>query len=234
MQDLGSGNIIDYLRELESRHEVRHECERLMTVSISRFFRDKQLWDFLQKEILPGLIEAHKEKIEIWSAGCASGEEVYSLKILWESLRKSMATLPELEIIATDMNPITLERAKEGVYPATSLKEVPEHYRSRYFLSKRGGKRYIIKDLLKEGIMWRVHHFIRDPLESRFHMILLRNNLLTYYGDDDQKRSLKRILTRLCPGGFLIIGSQEKLSYETHELQKYSSHSYIFRKLKEC
>lgn len=231
MQELGCGNVSDYLRELDKNHEARHECNRLMTVSISRFFRDKGLWDTLQKEILPGLIEAHKEKIVIWSAGCASGEEVYSLKILWDSLGKSMSCLPEMEITATDINPSYLERAKDGVYPSSSLREVPEELRSKYFQSKRGGKRYIVQDVLRGGIMWKVHNLISDPLESQFHIILLRNNLLTYYEDEDQKCALKNVVANLWPGGFLILGSHEKLPYEINELQYYGSLTCIFKKM---
>lgn len=79
MNVLGCHDISAYLLELDRSDKLRHECELLMTVSISRFFRDGKLWEVLQTGILPGLIEKSVEKMRVWSAGCASGEEVYSI-----------------------------------------------------------------------------------------------------------------------------------------------------------
>lgn len=230
MVALNCSNMAQYLIELDRSKEVRDECDRLMTVSISRFFRDKGMWEFLLAEILPGLIEENPEKISVWSAGCASGEEVYSLKIISDPVLSSNGPSPELIITATDMNPLYLERARTGLYPESSLKEIPEGLRSNYFHPKEGGKYYRIKDLLKRGLIWRVHNFLSSTLEARFQIIFLRNNLLTYYQDEIKRAALKRMLASLCPGGFLIIGSHETLPFETPELYNYGSLSYIFRK----
>ena len=104
MSDLGCHNMATYLIELATNEDARQICERLMTVSISRFFRDKKLWEILQNKIIPQLIERPQEKINVWVAGCASGEEVYSLRIIWEDLRPTYPHLPNMEILATDLN----------------------------------------------------------------------------------------------------------------------------------
>ena len=135
MQILYCTNMAEYLLELDRNDEARDECKRLMTVSISRFFRDQRLWELLQNEILPVLIEKYSDKTRVWSAGCASGEEVYSFKILWDYLATSNSHLPGLEITATDMNPEYIKRAEDGVYSDSSLKEVPEQFRFVYFPS---------------------------------------------------------------------------------------------------
>ena len=114
MSDLGCQNMAVYLNELATNENARQICERLMTVSISRFFRDRKLWEILQNEIIPQLFETPQEKINVWVAGCASGEEVYSLKIILEELRRNYTHLPNMEIIATDLNPQYLNRAKVG------------------------------------------------------------------------------------------------------------------------
>jgi len=230
MQDLGCRNVSAYLVELDRRDDARLDCERLMTVSISRFFRDRKLWETLQKEILPVLVEKHNERIRVWSAGCASGEEAYSLKILWDFLAADTCRLPELEVLATDMNPAYLERAKAGVYPLTSLKEVPEELRSIYFqvLTKR--KRYAVKSSLKKGIMWQKHHLLSDPPGSQFHIIFLRNNLLTYYKDELKQLAFRKVVDCLCMGGFLVIGLHERLPFETTDLHPLNSLSYVFKK----
>jgi len=220
----------EYLLELDNSGTVRNQCERLMTVSISRFFRDKGMWETLRKEILPGLLKTHVEKISIWSAGCASGEEVYSLKILWDTLIFPNTPSPELSTTATDMNPIHLKRARDGIYRLSSLKEVPEHFLSKYFKPEEEGKLYSIKASLKNGVSWQIHNLLSDIPESKFQIIFVRNNLLTYYEDEVKKPALKNLLTHLCPGGFLIIGSHEKLPFETSELRHYGAFSYIFKK----
>ncbi|MBW2033175.1 MAG: hypothetical protein JRI94_06210, partial [Deltaproteobacteria bacterium] len=184
MHLLGCQDVSAYMLELDRSHKKRHECELLMTVSISRFFRDRKLWEVLQTEILPGLIEKRVKKIRVWSAGCASGEEVYTLKILWDGLAASNPHLPELEITATDINPIYLKRARAGVYPSSSLKEVPEGFRSVYFEAQAGTRLYAIRTSMKNGVIWQVGHLLYDQPDSQFDLIFLRNNLLTYYLDE--------------------------------------------------
>jgi chemotaxis methyl-accepting protein methylase len=201
-----------------------------MTVSISRFFRDSKVWEVLEAQILPDLIKSERNELQVWIAGCASGEEVYSLKILWESLISTSERSPELVITATDMNPVYLERAGAGIYQASSLKEVPEKVRSVYFIKKAGGKSYMIKDSLKSGISWQVGNLLYDTPESQFHIIFLRNNLLTYYKDNIIQTALKKIIASLSSGGFLIIGSHESLPFEIKEINQYGSFSYIFKK----
>jgi chemotaxis protein methyltransferase CheR len=230
MHQLGCQNIAAYLYKLEKSHGARAECERLMTVSISRFFRDRKLWQILQMEILPGLIETHRQKIFVWSAGCASGEEVYSLKILWDDLNASIPHLPELEITATDLNPVYLERARAGVYPSSSLKEVPEQFLSAYFHTQKSMELYEIKPSLKKGIIWQTQHLLSDPTGSQFHIIFLRNNLLTYYQDRLKKPAFSKVINQLSASGFLIIGSHERLPSETSALIPYGSLSYVFEK----
>lgn len=229
MHDLGCHNLAAYLLELDKSDEERKQCERLMTVSISRFFRDIKLWEVLQRDILPELIESNREKISVWSAGCASGEEVYSLKILWEDLMVSNVHLPELEVTATDMNPVYLERARAGIYPGSSLKEVPEHLKSIYFSAQPGGKLYAVKASLKKGVIWQKHHLLSDPPGPQFHLIFLRNNLLTYYQDELERPALKEVINHLRAGGFLIIGSHEKMPFENRDLHPIGSLSYIFK-----
>lgn len=194
------------------------------------FFRDKGMWAVLGEEILRGLMNRHLEKISFWSAGCASGEEVYSLKILWDTLLLTDRPSPVLSITATDVNPVCLKRAKDGVYPLSSLKEVPERLLSKYFQFQEKGKCYSINASLKNGISWRMHNLLTDIPESGFHIIFLRNNLLTYYVDEVKQPVMKKLLTRLRPGGFLIIGSHEKLPFETFGLSQYRAFPYIFKK----
>lgn len=230
MKDLGCQNVATYLIELATNEEERHICERLMTVSISRFFRDKKLWETLQNEIVPQLIERPQEKISVWGAGCASGEEVYSLKIIWEDLRPTYPHLPNMEIMATDLNPQYLERAKAGAYPSSSLKELPEKLICLYFHKQTEKNFYLVKALLKNGIVWKNHNLLNDPPGDKFDLIFLRNNLLTYYNDVIKISVLRKVTDCLSDNGFLIIGSHEKLPAKIRDLLSATQLSYVFRK----
>ena len=140
MQQLGCHDVRAYLKLLNNDPKVKEQNEYLMTVSISRFFRDREFWIVLEEKILPGLFTNEDRKIKVWSAGCACGEEVYSFKILWERLEKHVCTLPMMEILATDLHPAYLKAARSGVYSSSSLKDVGHEDKQRFF-SKTDRKR---------------------------------------------------------------------------------------------
>ncbi|MFO8083611.1 MAG: CheR family methyltransferase [Desulfobacterales bacterium] len=231
MDDLGCRSFSAYLMELDKSDEVGKKCELLLTVSISRFFRDRELWQSLEKKILPELIHKNSEKINVWSAGCACGDEVYSFKIVWDDLQNSVGHLPKLELIATDMNPENLDIARAGIYSSSSLKEVTKEFQTRYFKKKKGKKVFEINAWLKKDIVWKIHHLLYDPPGSKFDIIFLRNNVLTYYEDLLKKKAFRKILDSLAPFGFLIIGSHESLPFETRELTEIKPHPFVFRKI---
>jgi chemotaxis protein methyltransferase CheR len=230
MQQLRCPNMESYLDLIACNDEQRRECERRMTVSISRFFRDRKLWLDLENEILPRLLEAEKEKLKVWSAGCACGEEVYSFMIVWDRLKARLKNVPKLELIATDMHPDYIEKAKAGIYTKSSLKEIPEEMRDAYFDRKKGGNRYDIKPMLKNKIAWQIRNMFSDPPGSGFQVIFSRNNLLTYYRRDLIKAPLTKILESLNSGGWLIIGSHEKLPDESAGLTRNFSTPWAYRK----
>jgi chemotaxis methyl-accepting protein methylase len=168
--------------------------------------------------------------LRVWSAGCACGEEVYSLKIVWEQMRLSGSILPEIEINETDLNPQTLQRAKEGKYPRSSLKQVSKRRRESCFRVKRGGRQYWINESLKSGIRWLVLDLFAPPPETGFHLIFIRNNLLTYFQAERILPALDQILESLAAGGYLVIGSHERLPYEKPALQLSATLPYVFQK----
>ena len=233
MSELGCQNISDYLIKLDESDDLRKKCELLLTVSISRFFRDREFWRSLEKKILPELIHKNSEKINIWSAGCACGDEVYSFKIVWDDLKNRVAHLPKLELIATDMNPDYLDIARAGIYSSSSLKEVTKEFQKKYFKKKKGKNLYEINAFLKKDVIWKIHHLLSDPPGSKFDIIFLRNNILTYYEDLLKKKAFKKILDSLAPFGYLIIGSHESLPFETRELTEIKPHTFVFRKVAE-
>jgi len=231
MKSIELSNIEAFLAELDKNDGIRHQCELLMTVSISRFFRDREFWQGFKENILPEFIDGDRYKIKFWSAGCACGEEVYSLKIIWNMLNESYLNLPDLEVLATDINPIYLERARTGIYPPSSLKEVTKEIQSRYFKQMSGKKLFEVKASLKKDITWKVHHLLSDPPGSDFDIIFLRNNVLTYYKEELKKEAFRKVLGSLALNGFLVIGCHEKIPVEAENLICDSHVPYVLRKV---
>ncbi len=230
LKTLGCRNMAEYLMVLDQDEEARHNAELLMTVSISRFFRDKEFWKTFETRLLPELIEKNRHQIKVWSAGCACGDEVYSFKIVWDRLTEKLLPRPELEFIATDLNSAYLDRARIGIYSASSLKEVQKEIRSKYFTKHAGKQQYAIHASLVNNITWKTHHLLNRPPGTGFHIIFLRNSILTYYGDPLKKQALYNVTGSLAPQGLLIIGSHETLPEGIINLVNVPPHPFVFRK----
>jgi chemotaxis protein methyltransferase CheR len=230
MQQLGCRNVTAYLHILERNKEVRQHCEGLMTVSVSRFFRDRMLWKILEDHIVPEILSENRKKVKFWDAGCACGEEAYSMKILWGTLRSQFDDMPDIEIWGTDINPDYLRRAREGIYSISSIKEVEQNLRKIYFIFQKDENVFRINPSLQKGIFWKVHNMVHAFEENNFHIIFLRNNLLTYYGDEIKRPAFQKVVKSLAQGGFLVIGSHEKMPFESIHLRPFYDQTYIFRK----
>ena len=231
MHQLGCQTVEAYLLVLGRDSGVRYHCERLMTVSISRFFRDPGLWRTLADEILPMIFKENTMSMKVWSAGCACGEEAYSMKILCEMMASRVKQMPDVEIWATDMNPDYLKRAQTGIYSASSLKELPQALRTRYFRPAQQQHAYRINEPLKKGLIWRVHNLLSDPPDSQFQLIFLRNSLLTYYRDALKLPALEKVVDSLAQGGFLVIGRHEKIPSKVPGLLPFGGYSLFAKAL---
>jgi chemotaxis protein methyltransferase CheR len=207
MEEVGCPNVEAYLELITASPVEKRICERLLLVTISRFFRDRQLWHHLGESLLPHLIEAFNAPVCLWSAGCACGEEAYSLAILWAQLPAA----PRLELLATDMQPECLNRAKAGIYPRSSLKALSGDLRERHFRVRKGGRQFCIQPKSLPPIQWQVHNLFEPPPPGSFHLILLRNNLLTYHRGARLATALERIAAVMVPDGYLIVGTHEHL-----------------------
>ncbi len=232
MRELGLPTMDDYLQALTDP-EILKKVERLMSVSISHFFRDQNLWRTLEEEILPDITAGRSEKIHAWSAGCALGQEAYSLAIKWDMLKKKRSALPELRILATDINPGCIGKAMAGVYGRSSIKGLSDEIKSAYFHASEDRKDCCVADYLKKYIAWEVHDLMKErPPAEGFQIILLRNSLFTYHRPECISSVFMNVLDSLDDGGFFIIGSRERLPSQTHTLSPFKGSSYIFQKTK--
>jgi chemotaxis protein methyltransferase CheR len=232
MQQVQCKNIGEYLHTLDSDEELRNQFECEMSVSVSRFFRDRFLWKIIEDQIVPEILKKNRRNVKFWAAGCACGEEAYSFKILWESLEGSFDCMPGLEIWATDINPAYIRRAQDGIYPLSSLKEVPQEFKGIYFTLNGKEGLYRISQSLKKGIVWKVHNLSFELGEFDFQIIFLRNSILTYYQDKLKQSAFQKVIGSLARCGFLIIGSHEELPAESKVLLPFSGRPYIFKKIR--
>ncbi len=234
MRALDCSDIEAYLDRLNAVRPVREACIRRMAVPISRFMRDRAFWAALKTEWLPELHRSFGSRLKAWSAGCACGEEAYSLAMTVFEHRADLSgdTDFSMEILATDLNPVCLAKARAGIYSASSLREVSDELIDRYFKALRRRRRYCIRPDLGGLITWRRGR-IEAALPNRgFHLVLMRNNVLTYFEAPARKQVLAHVLTGLLPGGMLVIGERETLPAGRHGLANVSrSLPYVYRKV---
>ncbi len=231
MHQVHCRDISAYLEVLDREPVRRQECELLMTVSISRFFRDPRLWVMLESQWLPDIIAKRPKNLKVWSAGCGCGQEPYSFKIVWEHLKENYDFLPSLNLMATDRHPQYLEYARNGVYNFSSLKAVANEDRAAFFESRKGAKKIAIRAELKSDIHWEIHHLLTDPPGKNYDIVFLRNNVLTYYRQEIRKEAVISVLNCLASGGLFIIGCHEVLPLETDRLISVDRFPYVFRRI---
>jgi chemotaxis protein methyltransferase CheR len=222
-----------YQEYLLSHPSEWRQLDSLCFITISRFYRDKKVFQILQHQILSSLAmqvsAAERPVLEIWSAGCCSGEEAYTIKILWEiEVKHNLKSEIDMHIIATDNSNQLLRRAEAGEYTAGSLKALPDHLLREAFYFKH--QNYHIKPFLKEGILFRQQDIRQKLPDQMFNLILCRNLVFTYFEKKLQKEILDRLVKRLKYGGFLIIGSHEKLPVQHSNLNPYENSDLIFKK----
>ena len=210
-------DVSSYREYLHHHSEEWEVLDELCRVTISRFFRDKRVFSTLQLEILPELVRKMKQRgeegniLRIWSAGCAAGEEPYSLKILWElDVKQHAADMqPRLEIVATDSDPQMLDRAARACYPYSSIKNIPEDWRQLAFDKSNG--EFCLLPRFQQGLNFMRHDVRVETPPGVFDLILCRNLVMTYFEPDLQRQVLRRLENVLKPEGMLIIGIHERL-----------------------
>jgi chemotaxis methyl-accepting protein methylase len=230
MQALGCQCLESYLDAIAASPRARRACLRRLSVPISRFMRDAAFWETLAHQILPDLVHRFGAPLAVWSAGCACGEEAYSLAITARTARAHMPlnrTL--LTILASDRNPAFLNRAREGVYPRSSFRELSAEQLTRHFTALKGRRRFRIRAEHKAGIDWLCCDIESLPSTTCFNLILLRNNILTYCDPAGRERGLRRVLAHLHPGGVLVIGERERLPAAAKGLNAAFGLPYVFK-----
>jgi chemotaxis protein methyltransferase CheR len=202
LDELGLAGFDAYRARLDADPAEWQVLRALTPITISRFARDRAVFDALGRDVVPALERAARaagrERLRAWSAGCASGEEAHTLALLW----------PAMDVLATDVHAPAVERARRGRYPASSLRELTAAERERGFVIDDG------ENAVRPEIAARVRvarHDLRDarPPTAPFDLVLCRNAAFTYLDGDAQRAVLARLADALVPGGALVVGLHE-------------------------
>ncbi len=197
-------SYIDLLRDSDEEKEILYNE---MFIGVTSFFRDLEAFDILEEKII-SKFDFSKGIIRIWSAGCSTGEEVYSIAIkLLEYIEKNHINC-EIKIFATDIDQRALEFAGTGYYPDSLMTDVQSDYIYKYFDKKSDG--YQIKDKLRKMVVFAKHNILKDPPFSKLDLLVCRN-LFIYLKSFEQQNILNSFYYSLYPNGYLWLGSSESI-----------------------
>ncbi|MFO7755032.1 MAG: protein-glutamate O-methyltransferase CheR [Bacteroidales bacterium] len=218
MSKTGTDNYAEYFDYIQSEPDEYDRLIDVLTINVSRFFRDPLCFGYLEKIIIPPLIEKklsnNEHEIRIWSAGCASGEEAYTMAIIMTDMLERTKDPVNVSIFATDINEKSLQTAREGTYNAPALEEIKFGLLGKYFVY-HPDKTYTVIPRIRDSVYFSSYDLLdrktgvpRDSLFGGFDIVLCRN-VLIYYEKEIQEIIFKKLLRSLNPGGILMLGEAE-------------------------
>jgi len=232
LAELGLDDLDGYRAHLAARPDEWPVLDGLCRVVISRFYRDRLVYAALTDQVLPALAAdvrgTDDGTVHCWSVGSASGEEPYTLAIIWRQLLAARYPGVELAILGTEVDAQLLDRASRACYAAGTLRNLPEALRSAAF--HQNGELYCL-----HGDIQALVRFSRQDVRAAlpagpFQLILCRNLVFTYFDEALQRRLLDQLLARLAPGGWLVLGVHEGLPVHPAELVVVSERLGLYRK----
>ncbi len=232
LQQLQLPNIDTYRDYLEDHPAEWATLETSCWISISRFYRDRSVFQYLESDVLPQLAQcvaaAQGQELRCWSAGCAGGEEPYTLAIIWKQSLASRYPMLQFRVVATDIDPQAIQRAQRACYHASSVKQLPVKWRDRAFHAI--DDELCLKEEYRASVMFRVQDIRERAPEGTFHLILCRNLVFTYFDENLQREALQTLTRSLTSGGALIIGQLERLAEGSWGLEAWSKRLGAYRK----
>jgi two-component system CheB/CheR fusion protein len=210
MGEVGIGDYESYVDYLEANPREFNELFNTILINVTGFFRDKDAWDYLAAEIVPEVIEKvpEEEQIRIWSAGCASGEEAYTIAIVLLEALGEEEFKRRVKIYATDVDEEALAEARAAIYPQEALKDVPPEIVERYFVEN--GRGFGFRPDLRRSVIFGRNELLEDAPISRIDLLICRN-VLMYFMVEAQTRILSQLNFALRDRGYLFLGKSEML-----------------------
>ncbi len=212
MQVNAQPDLVEYLSFLKDESGEAQALLSDMLIGVTNFFRDREAFEALERSVIPRLFGRDASfaydgnEIRVWSAGCSTGEEAYSLAILLNDQARIDVSHAKLQVFATDIDERAIAAARSGVYPDSILTDISPARLRENFSKEQGG--YKIRKEIREKVLFAHHSLLRDPPFTRVNLVACRN-LLIYLDRDVQKQILQMFHFALKPGGYLFLGSSE-------------------------
>jgi two-component system, chemotaxis family, CheB/CheR fusion protein len=209
MEAVGIESFEAYYDYLQLHQDEFDALFNTILINVTSFFRDREVWTYMGEQVLPALLEDRKrETVRVWSAGCSSGHEPYTIAMLLAEHVGSAALRERVKIYATDVDEEALAEARAAVYSARYLDDVPAAMVAKYF--DRNGSEYTVNRDLRRAVIFGRHDLVQDAPISRIDLLVCRNTLM-YFHADAQSRILARFYFAVNPGGYVMLGRAEML-----------------------
>ncbi|WP_205514611.1 CheR family methyltransferase [Longitalea arenae] len=221
-------NLILYANYLQEHPDEVNALLKDLLISVTNFFRDKKAYEALESDVIPAILKnkKHEDQVRIWVAGCATGEEAYSIAMLCAEQTMNVIEAPKVQIFATDIDEDAIRHAREGFYTINDAADVsPE--RLRRFFNKEGDG-YRIRREIREMVLFANHNFIKDPPFSHLDMVSCRN-VLIYLNRAAQERVMETFHFALNTGGYLFLGTSESVDASTNLYDIVSRDHHVFK-----
>ena len=223
-------DIEQYVEKLRGEHKELDVLYRDLLIGVTRFFRNEEAFEVLEKQVLPELLKAGSPEVpfRVWVAGCATGEEVYSLAILLNELTAESGR--SFKIFATDVHQGSLELATRALYDEEAVVNVSPDRLKRYFVAR--GRSYQVVPELRQAVVFAHHNVIKDAPFTRVDLVSCRN-MLIYLQPSAQEKVLSRFHFALNRGGMMFLGPSESLGHLDHDFETIDKQWRIYRKYSE-
>jgi two-component system CheB/CheR fusion protein len=229
MQQVKIGTFDEYYDYLQVHPDEFTALFNTILINVTGFFRDEDAWNHLAAEVLPALVaSAGNQPIRLWSAGCATGQEAYSLAMALAEVIGLSAFRDQVKIYATDVDEDALTVARQATYGDKEIQGLPEGYLERYFDVTSG--RYAFNKDLRRNVIFGRNDLVQDAPISRIDLLACRNTLM-YFNAETQARILSRLGFALKPDGILFLGKAEMLFNHTGSFQPLDLKRRFFRKM---
>lgn len=255
LYQVGGVNFNDYKpttvqRRIERRMQIRHvhtlrqyanllesdrgevvTLKRDMLIPVTSFFRDPEMLEFIESTVIPEIIKEHDQHtpIRIWIPGCSTGEEAYTLAILFSEAFDKLKRWPQVKIFATDVEQTYIDVASTGAYAEAIANELSPERLERFF--NRIDNRFVVKPEIRQNIIFAKHNLLEDAPFTRMNLVSCRN-LLIYFESPAQEKALLRLQYALMHRGFLFLGSSESLGGRSRDFSVVASKEKVYRILR--
>jgi two-component system CheB/CheR fusion protein len=230
MSTVGAETYEDYLDYLQLHAEEFAELFNTLLINVTSFFRDPQTWEFMATNVVPQLVAARPSHapIRVWCAGCASGEEPYTVAMVFARVMGDSAFRDRVKIYATDVDEHALEQARLGAYLPRQIEDIPHEALERFF--ERTEQRYVFRKDLRRSVIFGRNDLLQDAPISRIDLLVCRNTLM-YFTADTQVQILRRFHFALDDAGVLLLGKSEMLITHTDLFTPIELRWRAFRKV---